>query len=60
MYGGMRFTQEQIRALPLQMQETIGLAIAMQLKKNTTESENQKGECNETNQGTAEGRTVSV
>ena len=33
MSGGMRFTPEQLRALPLLMQEKIGLAIAAQLVK---------------------------
>ena len=33
MNGGMRFTPEQIRALPLSMQEKIGIAIAYQMAK---------------------------
>lgn len=33
MSGGLRFTPEQLRALPLLMQEKIGLAIAEQMEK---------------------------
>ena len=41
MSGGMRFTPEQLRALPLSMQEKIGLAIAAQMEK-TDPAEEQK------------------
>lgn len=39
MSGGMRFTPEQLRALPLSMQEKIGLAIVAQLEKTDPEAE---------------------
>lgn len=40
----MRFTPEQLRALPLSMQEKIGLAIAAQLKKTDPETEQKNKE----------------
>lgn len=44
MNGGMRFTPEQLRALPLSMQEKIGMAIAAQLEKNTPAAEQKNTE----------------
>ena len=44
MNGGMRFTPEQIRALPLSMQEKIGLAIASQMAKAVPVAGDEKSE----------------